>query len=477
MHDESADGGAALARKGKCGQGPAPGLLLHVRSGPDDEGIVAAQFGLEGLAQTAAVDGGAPSRGDRAGQRHGGHARVLDHQAGGTGRAEHQVDESRGQTCLVQRLDECHGRVRGLHGRFPEDPVPEGQGRGDLADGQGQRVVPGGDEADHAARPTTHPDLPCRVQGDLARLTEAPGGHPHQGDRAAHLALTVGQRLADLQHQLFGQRSFLLGQQVGPAVQAGSPLVRRAPLPVALALSGHVAGQLDLPRAGQGHPAQGLAPIRRVAPRHARTFRPWHGTTVDPGSRDDPVSGSTLGRCRPPQLSQQGGGVEKGHGPAVEVEAGDLGMFRLVGANGVVGDPDPVAALVGRQGRRSDAAVEEQPRQDQRIDAGGQQGGIQGGAAEGIEEALGMYRLTGAGPQRFGRLTAGCPGDTRPHLRRDPVGHPARAVAIDQGVNVKDRHTLLPTSRQQPGGLLDQQGRVGDQAGPRQEIVLNIDQE
>ncbi len=68
------------------------------------------------------------------------------------GAASDQVQHTGGQTGLGQGLDEPDGTQWGERGRFENDGIAEGEGRGDFPNRDGDWEVPGGDRGNDAER-------------------------------------------------------------------------------------------------------------------------------------------------------------------------------------------------------------------------------------------------------------------------------------------------------------------------------------
>ncbi|MNO69802.1 hypothetical protein D3C76_606630 [compost metagenome] len=83
--------------------------------------------------------------------------------------AQRHTDQVFGEYRLQQLLEQQAGGRRGF-AELEHDPVASGQGAGQRADGQKQRVVPRHDDPDHAQRLVQHLGAGrLKGQADLAR--------------------------------------------------------------------------------------------------------------------------------------------------------------------------------------------------------------------------------------------------------------------------------------------------------------------
>ena len=191
----------------------------------DDVGGLAAQFEADtlGVGRRVALDLGAGAAGS--GERHHVDIGVL-----GDGRADlgtgtgHQVEHAGRQTDLVEHLGQ-QVRVERRHlGRLEHHGATGGDGRGDLADDQVQRIVPGRDGAHDADRllddqRVVELGLPVVVLdegGEGLPLTTAQARLDHLGERLRGADL-VGDHLDDVT-EAGGQGGADVPQVLGPNV-------------------------------------------------------------------------------------------------------------------------------------------------------------------------------------------------------------------------------------------------------------------
>jgi hypothetical protein len=130
---------------------------------------------------------------------------------------------------LAQHVHRLERRERRRGSRFDDDRAPGGHGRGDLVQGQEQRVVEAGDaddDADRSARPEADEAVAGRQQVERDRLAVQArglrGGGLERDEGAAHLDPAVDERLARLEHEQVLQLTGARAQRRGGVEQHGA---------------------------------------------------------------------------------------------------------------------------------------------------------------------------------------------------------------------------------------------------------------
>ena len=111
------------------------------------------------------------------------------------------------------------GEDRAGEGGLPQDHVAIGDGGGELADGDGERVVPRGDDADAADRAVRHG---ARIVGFVSRDGDDALGK--EGETVGNFGLGIGNRLGDGIDQRLDKAVARGGQSAMPGGQATGPL-------------------------------------------------------------------------------------------------------------------------------------------------------------------------------------------------------------------------------------------------------------
>ena len=88
--------------------------------------------------------------------------------------------------------------------------------------------------------------------------------------------------------------------------------------------------------------------------------------------------------------------------PAVEIVACDFGMAGLIRANGIIGDPCFITALVGIKYRCAHTAMQVKARNHQRVNSACTKCSVKRRATERAEELFGMQRFRVPRPQGSG---------------------------------------------------------------------------
>lgn len=242
----------ALVEEGAPGRGGDDGVEVRVRQ--DDQGGVAAQFQVRPLevAPRGLADG--PARTGGAGEGDDGDVRVGDERLADVRPAGQHVED-----VLRQARSGKDGRQgepaadRRARVRLEDDGVAEREGRGDGADGEDERGVERGDDADDAGR-----DAACvRKAGRLAGQDLAGGPGREGGGLVALLGGDVqlevglardGSRLA---HEPGAQLVGVLGEQVARTAQDGGAREVGLPGPVALGRRSGPRRGADVVRGGE----------------------------------------------------------------------------------------------------------------------------------------------------------------------------------------------------------------------------------
>jgi hypothetical protein len=113
--------------------------------------------------------------GPRAREGDGLHVGVADERRADLALAGQQRDRSRGHAARAQGLDEHRPAARRLLGRLEDRRVARGQGGRRHPEGDGDREVPRGDDADDAA-------------GPVAQVVALPGDLEERGARSSAIA-------------------------------------------------------------------------------------------------------------------------------------------------------------------------------------------------------------------------------------------------------------------------------------------------
>ncbi len=293
MHDQPAQGCAALAGGAHGGEGDAAQGQVQVGRGGDDGGVVAAE-----LQQRTAEPGGDPGPDLAA---HGGRARggqqrhlgVIDQGFADLAAADDQFRQvgggvaEAGAGALEQALH-GHGGKGGLLGGLPDHGVAADQGQRRVPGPDGDREVEGGDDAHHAqgAPGFHHPVLgPLGGDGQAEQLARQADGVVADVDHFLHLAEALGGDLAGLQ-----------GDQAAEVGLGGAQFFAQQSDQLAPARRGDLApGQIG----GVGAVDRGVGLVRRRLP-HAADLAAGDGRGGDQGVRtrvvgDDPEALQDLG--------------------------------------------------------------------------------------------------------------------------------------------------------------------------------------
>ena len=247
LADHAAGGGALLPGVAHRGAGDDRRSGRGVGVGQHDRGVLAAHLALGGGAAAGQPLGDGAACALRSGEAERPHQLVADQCGAQLAVAMQHLQHALGQQPVEQAGDPVGADGRVL-GRLHHADVAVGQRRGELPQRDGQREVPGGDQADDAARHLAGEQQRAAVRRREAGAlgVERRGGvEAEDGGRPGDLTAGLGDRLADLAAD---QRRQLAGLDLEPV---GGPAQRLA------------AG-------GGGRPRPARAPPRRRGGGHGR---------------------------------------------------------------------------------------------------------------------------------------------------------------------------------------------------------------
>ena len=211
--DQARRRGAALSCREKRAVQACADRDIEIGVVDNDHRVLAAHFQLHLLAARGAIDGDLAAGGDRSGEAHGGDVLMLDNTCADLrSGSHHKVEDSGRATCLVKNFGQLPGASRGQLGGLHHHRVAIGKRRRQLPGRNGDREVPGGDQADHADSLALdhHIDSGSDRSHGIAGVAKRLSGEELEYLRGAH-------RLAD---RLGNGLAFLAGQQPAKLVLA-----------------------------------------------------------------------------------------------------------------------------------------------------------------------------------------------------------------------------------------------------------------
>ena len=236
---------------------------IHIGVVKHDKGRVAAEFERHFFDAAGALAHQLAAGFGGAGEAEFAHQRVFgQHFSDGAGGAGDDVEHARRNACLFgQRRQRQRGKRRLRCGAHDKGAAGGQRGRGFAGD---HRIgkIPRRDGGTHADRLFEHQHAAVgRGRGDgVAVHPFGLLGIPLDIRRAVgNLALGLGQRLALLQSQDFGQRAFVFQHQIKPAAQQRGTLAGAFGAPVRKRGIGSLNGAFGLRRAHIRHAADGFA--------------------------------------------------------------------------------------------------------------------------------------------------------------------------------------------------------------------------
>ena len=234
MDDQTAQAGAALARRADGREGDAAHRQLEVGARRDDGRVVAAE--LEDQAAEAAGDdrSDGPAHARRSGGRHDGHRLVGRQRGTDVGSAVHDLGQAVGRADVGRRPPgqrvAGEGGQRRLVRRLPDHRIAGDQRQGGVPRPHGDREV---ERRDDGARTHRVPRLHQPVAGPLAgdgqavQLARQPDGEVADVDHLLDLAEALGADLAGLDRHQLAELGLVLAQQL--AEPADEVAADRAP--------------------------------------------------------------------------------------------------------------------------------------------------------------------------------------------------------------------------------------------------------
>ena len=204
QHDHAADRGAALTREAEHGGGEIGGGEVEIGGGIDDRRVAAAELGLD---RERVVTGGGDDRAtrwNRTRETEQVERFAVDHRPPGR-RAAGDEGKTISQPHFRQSGMKQAGDGGALERRLPQHAIAVADRRGELAERDGERVVPRRDQPGEADR----------AIGDLAvRIVQRRRDMIEQGEAIGDFALSIAARFGDRGDERVDKGGALLRQMV-----------------------------------------------------------------------------------------------------------------------------------------------------------------------------------------------------------------------------------------------------------------------